>query len=98
VTRGGLEPVANLAAHTAAGAAFGYAFTRLGGRGVRTAVAATLLENTALWPGLALVERIHPKRRDGEWPPLARNPRVFAQATVGHALFGVLLGLLAPRD
>jgi hypothetical protein len=42
-------------------------------------------------------DRIHPKRRSGEWPPLVSNPRVFAQATTGHALFGVLLGLLSKR-
>jgi hypothetical protein len=92
VTRGPLEPLADLVAHCAAGAAFGHLFERLGGRGVRQGVAAALAENTLLWPGITLFDRIHPRRRDGTWPPLARNPRVFAQSTVGHALFGALLG------
>lgn len=93
VTRGRYERLANLVTHTAGGAAFGAAFERLGGRGVRAAVAAAVAENTLLWPAVGLLERFHPKRRDGEWPPLLRNGRAFAAATTGHALFGVLLGL-----
>jgi hypothetical protein len=92
LTRGRLEPLANLATHVVAGAAFGHAFERLGGRGVRQGVAAALLENTLLWPAVGVVERFHPKRRDGSWPPIVTNPRAFASATVGHALFGALLG------
>ncbi len=97
ITEGPLEPVANAATHAAGGFAFGYVFSRLGGRGVKNGVAAALAENTPLWPTLAVFDRIHPKRRRGEWPKLATNPRVFAQATTGHALFGVLLGLLSKR-
>lgn len=97
VTRGRLEPVVGLAAHCAAGAVFGHLFERLGGRGVRQGVAAALAENTLLWPGIALVERVHPRCRDGSWPALARNPRVFAQAAAGHALFGAVLGGLVHR-
>ena len=97
ITEGPLEPVANAATHAAGGFAFGYVFSRLGGRGVRNGVTAALAENTLLWPSLAIFDRIHPKRRSGEWPPLVSNPRVFAQATAGHALFGVLLGLLSRR-
>ena len=97
ITQGPLEPVANAATHAAGGFAFGYVFSRLGGRGVRNGVTAALAENTLLWPSLAIFDRIHPKRRSGEWPPLVTNPRVFAQTTAGHALFGVLLGLLSRR-
>ena len=97
ITQGPLEPVANLVTHAADGFAFGYLFARFGGRGVKNGVAAALAENTLLWPTLAVFDRIHPKRRSGEWPPLVSNPRVFAQATTGHALFGVLLGLLSRR-
>ena len=97
LTRGPLEPAADLATHAAGGFAFGWAFTRLGGSGVRQGVAAALAENTAFWPALAVFDRIHPKRRSGEWPPLVANPRVFSQATAGHALFGVFLGLLSRR-
>ncbi len=95
LTRGRLEPLANLATHTAAGAAFGVAFVALGGRGARAGVAAAVAENTLLWPAIAVLERVHPKRRDGTWPPLARDPRAFACATAGHALFGAALGRLA---
>ena len=97
ITQGPLEPVANLVTHAADGFAFGYLFSRFGGRGVKNGVAAALAENTLLWPTLAVFDRIHPKRRSGEWPPLVSNPRVFAQATTGHALFGVILGLLSRR-
>jgi hypothetical protein len=97
ITEGRLEPVANAATHAAGGFAFGYLFSRFGGRGVKNGVAAAVAENTLLWPLLAVFDRIHPKRRSGEWPRLVTNPRVFAQATTGHALFGVLLGLLSKR-
>jgi hypothetical protein len=97
ITRGRYEWLANLATHSAGGAAFGHAFERLGGRGAKAGVAAALVENAVLWPGLAVFDRIHPKRRDGTWPPLATSPRVFASASAGHAFFGLLLGL-ATRD
>ncbi len=93
LTRGRYEWLANLATHSAGGATFGFLFERLGGAGVRKGVAVALAENTLLWPGIAVFDRIHPKRRDGTWPPLASSPRVFASATAGHAFFGVLLGL-----
>jgi hypothetical protein len=93
LTRGPLEPVACIATHMAAGAAFGAVFERAGGRGARQGLAAAVTENVLLWPGLAVFDRIHPYVRDGSWPRLATNPRVFAQALTGHAVFGVLLGL-----
>lgn len=97
ITQGPLEPVADAVTHAAGGFVFGYLFTKFGGRGVKNGVTAALAENTLGWPLLAIFDRIHPKRRSGEWPPLVSNPRVFAQATTGHALFGVLLGLLSRR-
>jgi hypothetical protein len=97
ITEGPLEPVANAVTHAAGGFAFGYLFSRFGGRGVKNGVTAALAENTLLWPLLGVFDRIHPKRRSGEWQPLVSNPRIFAQATTGHALFGVLLGLLSKR-
>jgi hypothetical protein len=93
ITRGRFEWLANLASHSAGGATFGYLFERLGGRGVKAGVVAALAENTLLWPGLAVLDRIHPNVKDGTWPPLVTSPRAFASATAGHALFGVLLGL-----
>lgn len=98
ITQGRYEWLANLVTHMAGGAAFGYAFERLGGRGVRAGVAAAIGENTVLWPAIGLLEPIHPKRKSGEWPPLLTNGRAFASATVGHAIFGVLLGLGVPED
>lgn len=85
---------AGTALHLANGAAAGVAFHRLGLRGWKQGVAAALVENTAVWPGMALVDRLHPDRRSGAWPPLLRNGRVFAQETAVHALFGLVLGLL----
>ena len=92
VTRGPLEPLANLVTHAAGGALFGHLFERFGGRSARAGAIAAVVENSVLWPGVAIFDRIHPKRRDGSWPPLARSPRAFASATAGHALFGALLG------
>jgi hypothetical protein len=97
ITRGRHEWLANLVTHAAAGAGFGFVFERLGGHGVRQGVTAALVENTVLWPGVAIFDVIHPKRRDGTWPRLLTSPRAFASATAGHALFGALLGAGSPR-
>jgi hypothetical protein len=93
ITTGEYEWVANLVTHMGGGVAFGWAFERLGGHGVKQGVAAAVAENTALWPLIGLLEPIHPKRRSGQWPPLLTNGRAFTSATVGHVLFGALLGL-----
>jgi len=86
--------VAGLAIHLVNGAAFGAAFAALGRRGVRDGVAAAGVEFTVTWPGMALMDRIHPDRRDGTWArPLLTDPRVFGQEAVMHLLFGVVLGL-----
>lgn len=97
VTRGGAWPVAGVVLHVASGAAFGAGFERLGLRGARAGVVAAQVENAVLWPAMAVVDRVHPDRRDGIWPPLARNPRVAAQEVVGHALFGAVLGAIVRR-
>ena len=97
ITRGRYEWLANLATHAAAGATFGYVFERLGGRGVKQGMTAALVENAVLWPGIAVFDVIHPKRRDGTWPRLVTSPRTFASASAGHALFGALLGAAAGR-
>src|SRR3712207_7806858 len=50
----------------------------------------TLFPYTTLFrSGLALVDRLHPDRRSGAWPPLARSGRVFAYEATTHALFGL---------
>ena len=97
VTRGPAWPLAGLAIHCANGALFGAAFERAGLRGVKAGVVAAELENAALWPAMAVVDRLHPDRRSGAWPPLARNPRVAAQEAVAHAVFGAVLGALVSR-
>ena len=85
---------AGMVVHLANGAAAGISFHRLGLRGWKQGVAAAVVENALVWPGMAVVDRAHPDRRSGAWPPLLRNGRVFAQETAVHALFGALLGAL----
>lgn len=96
-TRSRWWPAAGVAVHLANGAAFGAAFERLGGRGARQGLVAAQAENLLLWPGMAVVDRIHPDRRDGTWPRLLTNRRVIAYEVTAHALFGVVLGLLVRR-
>ena len=86
------------AVHLANGAMFGIAFDRLGGRGVRAAVIAAQVENAVLWPTMLIVDRLHPDVRSGAWPKLAGNRAVVAQELAGHAVFGVVLGALLPRE
>jgi hypothetical protein len=86
-----------LAAHVANGAVFGAAFTGLGGGGIRRGLVAAQAENLVLWPAMAVLDRVHPDRRSGAWPPLAGNGRVFAYEAAVHALFGVVLGSLTRR-
>ena len=87
---------AGIALHLANGALFGAAFERLGGRGWVQGVVAAELENAALWPGMAVLDRLHPDRRSGVWPPLAWNGRIFAYEATVHAIFGFVLGVLLP--
>jgi hypothetical protein len=98
VTTGPRWKQAGWAMHLVNGAVFGGVFERLGGRGVVPGLAAAELENVVLWPGMAFVDRFHPDRRRGAWPPLLRNPRVFAYEVLTHALFGVVLGALCGRS
>ena len=88
---------AGTAIHLANGAAAGIAFERLGLRGWKAGVAVFQAEHLATWPLMVVVDRWHPDRRSGVWPPLARNSRVFAQEAAVHALFGAVLGLLLER-
>jgi hypothetical protein len=89
--------LAGTAVHLANGAAAGIAFERLGLRGWKAGVVAFEAETIATWPLMALVDRFHPDSRSGAWPPFLRNGRVFAQEVAVHALFGAILGSLAPR-
>jgi len=87
-------PTVGLAVHLANGWVFGALFERAGLRGVKAGIVAAEVENLALWPALVVVDRIHPDRRSGVWPPLARSPRIAAYEILAHALFGGILGAL----
>ncbi len=91
VTRSRAWPAAGLALHAANGAAFGAASARLRMRPFTLA----MIENAALFPLAALVDRHHPAR--GELAPLF-TLRGFAQATARHALFGAVLEALAGEE
>jgi len=99
LTRGrGRVPV-GVALHLANGALFGAGYAhvapRLPGPPWARGPLAGLAEHLATWPLTALVDRRHPAR--DELPPLAGEPRAFAQATWRHLLFGVVLGELERR-
>ena len=90
--------IAGTAVHAANGAAFGALFTLAGRGGPRDGLVWTGAETLATWPGMALMDRIHPDRRSGYWPePLLTDRRVFAQEAVMHAAFGLMLGLMTRR-
>jgi hypothetical protein len=89
--------LAGTALHLANGAAAGVLFDRLGLRGWKAGVVAAQVENALLWPGSALIDRLHPDRHSAAWFPLLRNRRVYAQEVAVHALFGAVLGGLV-RD
>ena len=57
--------------------------------------AAALTEHLALWPLVQVSDRFHPARK--QLPELTGNRRAFAQATIRHILFGVVLGELERR-
>jgi len=96
-TRSRWWPASGVALHLANGAVFGTVFEKLGGRGVRQGVLTAEAENLVLWPGMLVVDRIHPDRRNGTWPRLLTNPRIIAYEVTTHALFGTVLGLLVRR-
>jgi hypothetical protein len=97
VTRNRAWPMAGAALHLVNGAAFGTAFELAGLRGVKAGVTAAEAENLAFWPAFAVLDRVHPDRRDGSWPPLLRNRRIALYEVTVHALFGSILGALVRR-
>jgi hypothetical protein len=88
---------AGITIHLANGAAAGLVFERLGLRGWKAGVVVFQAENLVAWPLTAIVDRFHPDRRSGAWPPLLHNGRVFGQEATVHALFGAVLGSLVTR-
>ena len=96
VTRGDYWYPIGFALHVQNGAILGSAYSRLKpslrGPVVLRGLLVGLIEHVATWPMTALVDRYHPARK--ELPKLAGNPRAFGQATIRHAVFGIVLGLL----
>ena len=99
VTRGRGTRIVGLAIHAVNGAFFGLVYDavrrRLGGDDRRLALEMALVEHVATWPLTYLVDRFHPARGETGVPQLLTNGRAFGQATVRHAVFGVVLGRLA---
>jgi len=58
----------------------------------RLALGMAMAEHVRLYLLSYFVDRFHPARGEEGIPPLLSNRRAFSQATVRHALFGVLLG------
>ena len=94
VTRGRAWPLAGLAIHAGNGALFGLAYREAKRRSGTSAVTMALAEHVALFPLAALVDRYHPARGTRLVPKLMTT-RAFGQATLRHAVFGVVLGRLA---
>lgn len=98
-TRGRLAWPIGFAIHAANGALFGFAFDQIQRRvpysKERVAIGMALAEHVALYPLSYFVDRHHPARGEAGIPPLFTNPRAFVQATLRHALFGVMLGRLS---
>lgn len=91
-------PLAGLVLHAANGAVFGLvldAVRRRAPLSTRTlALAMALGEHATLYPLAPLVDRHHPARGEPGLAPMF-GARGFAQQTLRHALFGVVLGRLA---
>jgi hypothetical protein len=90
---------AGLVMHISNGALFGAVYSNLAPsvplppafRGPGLALA----EHVLLWPLVAVTDRFHPAR--DQLPSLRGNRRAFAQATLRHLLFGLVLGELERR-
>ncbi len=90
---------AGLALHMGNGALFGAVYSNVAPAlplppALRGPVSA-LTEHLVLWPLTGASDRFHRARK--QLPPLAGNRRAFAQATIRHLLFGLVLGELERR-
>ena len=96
VTRGEHWRPIGLVLHVQNGAIFGLAYARLKpslpGPAVVRGLLVGLIEHVAAWPLTVVFDRYHPARK--ELPKLAANGRAFGQATIRHAVFGIVLGLV----
>ena len=96
VTRGDYWHPIGFVLHVQNGAIFGAVYARLtptlSGPAALRGLMVGLIEHVAAWPLTLVFDRYHPARE--ELPKLATNPRAFGQATIRHAVFGIVLGLL----
>jgi hypothetical protein len=96
VTRGDHWQPIGLVLHVYNGAIFGVAYARLKpslpGPPVLRGLMVGLVEHVAAWPLTLVFDRYHPARK--ELPKLFASPRAFGQATIRHAVFGIVLGAL----
>jgi hypothetical protein len=96
VTRGDYWRPIGFVLHVQNGAFLGAAYARLKpslpGPAVLRGLLAGPIEHIAAWPLTVLFDRYHPAGE--ELPKLATNRRAFGQATIRHAVFGIVLGLL----
>jgi len=96
VTRGDHWRPIGFVLHVQNGAIFGAAYAQLKpslpGPAVLRGLLVGLVEHVAAWPMTVVFDRYHPARE--ELPKLAASRRAFGQATIRHALFGIVLGLL----
>jgi hypothetical protein len=90
---------AGIAIHLGNGALFGAVYSNIAPvlplPAVLRGPLVALTEHLALWPLTTFSDRLHPARK--QLPQLAGSRRAFAQATVRHLLFGLVLGELERR-
>lgn len=87
LTRGRGWVATGLAAHTAAGAAFGAAMATAGVHDTRRSLAVAEIENVLAWPGMALLAAA----RDGRpSKPRLGDMRTFVQCAITRAVYAVV--------
>ena len=95
VTRGDHWQPIGFALHVQNGAMLGAAYARLKpslpGSPLVRGLLAGLVEHFATWPLTVLFDRYHPAR---EKLPKLMNGRAFGQATIRHAVYGLVLGVV----
>ncbi len=97
VTRSGAWLPIGVATHVANGAAFAVLLSRVGVRTPAAGVMAAELEVALLWPGMVVLDRLHPDRRSGRWPRLLTHRPTIAEQIVVHAVYGGVTGFLLLR-
>ena len=99
VTRGDHWRPIGWALHVQNGAWLGAGYARLKpslpGSPVVRGLLLGVVEHVATWPLVARGDRYHPART--EFPKLVGNRRAFGQATVRHAVYGIVLGYVEDR-